>query len=201
MNCELTFTIITEISSLTEAEIYSISQLPKQLNLPVKQGQHFLNVQWTLDSPWAVCPSAPEAEPGSAGAPAEEQGILALCRAKLSLCSADPRASPALLGRSLRHKSSQIWQVQHHNWGWQVLNYTGAGNHNSSLEWRSVQQDQPGILHAATWGSTLHCPFPVLWPVICHPSGQSWSRMTDIKGNILILMFKITMLKIDRFLQ
>lgn len=54
-------TIITEISSLTEAEIYSISQLPKQLNPTVKQGKHFPSVQWALDSPWAVCPSAPEA--------------------------------------------------------------------------------------------------------------------------------------------
>lgn len=113
-----------------------------------------------------------------------------------------PRASPVLLWGSLRHKTSQTWQLQYHNLRLtRVLKHPGAGHHNSSLEWRSVQQDQPGIVHAATWESTLHCPLPVLSPSTCHPSVQSWSCVTDTKGKILILMFKITMLKIDRPLE
>lgn len=161
-------TIITEISSLTGAGIYSISQFPKQLNAPVKQGKHFPSVQWALDSPRASCPSAPEAEPGSAAA---KQGVLALCRAsKAQPLLSRAQSQPCTPGKKPQaqkqpDRAGMIPQPR----ATRVLNYTGAGNHNSSLEWRSVQQ-QPGILHAATWGSTLHCPFPVLCPAICHPS-------------------------------
>lgn len=95
-------------------------------------------------------PSSPAGSSGSAAEPAT-----------LSLCSAEPRASPVLPARSLRQGTSQAWEVEHHHW---VLNHIAVGNHNSSLEGRSVPQEQPGILYADTWGSALHCPFPGLHP-------------------------------------
>lgn len=118
MNRELTLTIITEISSLIEAEIYSISQLSKQLNPPVKQGKHFPSVQQALDSAWAVHPSAPEADPGTAE-PQQPSREFRLCAepAKLSLRSVEPRASAALPARSLRHRNSQTWEAEQHNRG------------------------------------------------------------------------------------
>lgn len=157
-------------------------------------------------SPWFCmgCASiCSRGRPWHCRAPAAEQGVPALCRAS----EAQPPLSGAQSQRCTPGKKPQA-QKQPDMGGrtaqprvTRVLNHTPVRNHNSSLEWRSVQQDEPGILHAATWGSALHCPFPVLHPAICHPPVQSWSCMIDTKGKILILMFKITMLKIDRFLQ
>lgn len=133
-------TIITEISSLTEAEIYSISQLPKQLNPPVKQGKHFPSVQWALDSPWALCPSAPEAEPGSAGAPAAEQGVLALCGAsKAQPLLSRAQSKPCTPGKKPQaHKQPDMAGRMPQPRVTEVLNHTTVGNHNSSLQWRSA---------------------------------------------------------------
>lgn len=168
------------------------SQLPKQVNPSVKQGKHFPRVEWALDSPWAMCPSAPEAGAGSAGAPAAKQGLLALCRVRKA------QQGP---GRSLRHKTSQTWQVQCHKWGWQECWATA----------KQGPQQLPAVkMRAAGTARNSACSFLGLctallisstWSAICHPSVQSWSCVPDTKGKMLILMVKMTMLKIDRFLQ
>lgn len=180
-------TIITEISSLTlrhlwgrHLQYFSTSKTTKSHN---KAGKAL--PKGTV-SPWFPMGRVFTCSRGTAGAPAAGQGVLALSQSQPSTPGKKPQAQnqPDMAGTLPQLEADK--RAEPH-WSREAQQLPGV---------KISAAGQAGNLHGATWESTLHCPLPVLCPATWHPSVQSWSCMTDTKGNILILMFKITMLKL-----